>query len=205
MAEDLTDALEESLRHLGDEFKPNRLAYLSLTSKNERLLCGALAYRLHEKFADDPNVTIRREWSSKVVPRRPVDIAVLREGEPTMLIEAKAAMALDPLVKGVRVYPSRDVLADAEKLKNFKEVNQRYTLTFFTIYDGLPDEEHHAAITYIDGIKKRPDAKDRFQESVRRFRKKVGYSRPAACGDVPAGRAFGVNVSVWYELMAVSN
>lgn len=45
MAVDVTEALKGSLGNLGGEFKSDRLAYLSLTSKNERELCGLLAHK----------------------------------------------------------------------------------------------------------------------------------------------------------------
>ena len=65
VTETVTEALTASLRRLGDEFKPNRLAYLSLTSKNERLLCGSLARLLHETHEDEPAIQIRREWGKR--------------------------------------------------------------------------------------------------------------------------------------------
>ena len=207
----LTDALRDSLRHLGDEFKPDRLAYLSLTSKNEQPLCGALAYRLHEKFLGDPNVTIVREWYSKENRRR-IDIAVLQSDEAKILIEAKAAMAFDPLirVKGTRVYPSKDVAKDAEKLRNIKVADQRFLLAFFTTYDGLPKEEDHRAIKYIYGIKghlkRDKDPKGSFQkDGLPNFRKNVcsldRCIKHIGSGEIQAGKAFGVNVSVCWELM----
>ncbi|MCZ0941490.1 MAG: hypothetical protein OXJ53_00345 [Gammaproteobacteria bacterium] len=176
---------------MGDEFKANRLAYLSLTSKNEQPLCSALASRLHDKLMSDsdkyPNLTIRREWTALRMPGHRIDLAVLEGDGATeakllrakMLIEAKAAMAFDPLKKSDLVFPSKDVLADADKLRKFNEVDQRHTLAFFTIYDGLPDCKHHAAIKYIDGMKRHKkrheDLKDSFlNQGLRRFREAVG-------------------------------
>ena len=203
----LTDALRESLQHLGDEFKPDRLAYLSLTSKNEQPLCGALAYRLSKKFAGDSKVTIVREWACN---RRRVDIAVLCNGKAIALIEVKAAMAFDPLVKGTRVYPSEDMAKDAEKLRNIKVADRRFLLAFFTTYDGLPKEEDHRAIKYIYGIKRHvkryEDPKGSFQkDGLPIFRKKVcprdHCIKHIGSGEIQAGEAFGVNVSVCWELM----
>ncbi len=205
----LTDALIESLQHLGDEFKPDRLAYLSLTSKNEQPLCGALAYRLGKKFAGDSKVTIVREWTECIYKRRRVDIAVLCNGNAIALIEAKAAMAFDPL-KGTRVYPSEDVAKDAEKLRNIKVADRRFLLAFFTTYDGLPKEEDHRAIKYICGIKRHvkrdEDPKGSFnKDGLPNFRKKVCSRdhciKRIRSGEIQAGEAFGVNVSVCWELM----
>ncbi|MYH15428.1 MAG: hypothetical protein F4149_09660 [Gammaproteobacteria bacterium] len=210
MAQDLTDALKESLRQLGSEFKPNQLAYLSLTSKNEGPLCGALAWSLHKGVAQEQELTIRREYRNPELPRHPIDIAVLGDDRAEMLIEAKAAMAFDPLVKGSRVYPSKDVAADANKLRKVDAADRRYVIAFFTIYDGLPHCKHHAAITYIEGMKRRPNAQDRFErEGLPSFREAVSRLDPSVeridDGRIPAGKAFGIKVSVWYELMAVWN
>ncbi|MDE0272313.1 MAG: hypothetical protein OXP11_14020 [Gammaproteobacteria bacterium] len=202
-AQDLTDALRESLRHLGCEFKQNQLAYLSLTSKNEGSLGGALAYRLHKKFAENSKVTIRREWPSN---GRRIDIAMLRDGKATVLIEAKAAMAFDPLVEGTRVYPSKEVTADASKLTEVEDVDQRYALAFFTVYDGPPDKGHRTAIKFIDGIerhiRRHRYAKYSFiRKGLPRFREALRCRALSAervhVGEIPAGKAFGVNVSVW--------
>ena len=103
MAGDVQDALTASLRHLGDEFRANELAYLSLTSKNEREMCNALAWLLHEWFRDDTDFQVAREW-------RRHDIAVLHRHEPAALIEAKAAMSFN-LVEG-KLYPSKEVVRD---------------------------------------------------------------------------------------------
>lgn len=204
--------LKECLKDLGDEFKPDTLAYLSLTSKNERLLCGALAQRLHRQYnCDDSDFLVRREWTCPDMPRRPVDIAVLRGGdEPHVLIEAKAAMAFDPLVNGSRIYPSAGVAKDVEKLRKFKRARWRYVLAFFTRWHKCPDPKHAAAMPYSGGMKRHPngmtdqersDALERFRASV------VDRSDCDLCaekqGEFPAGCAFGVNVSVFYQLMSL--
>ena len=53
VANAMTGTLTEALRGLGDEFRPNRLAYLSLMTKNEREMCNALAWRLNEVLAGE--------------------------------------------------------------------------------------------------------------------------------------------------------
>ena len=204
--------LKECLKDLGDEFKPDTLAYLSLTSKNERQLCGALAQRLHRQYdCENSDFLIRREWTSSKIPRRPVDIAVLRGGgEPHVLIEAKAAMAFDPLVNGSRIYPSADVAKDVEKLRKFKKARWRCVLAFFTSWDKCPDPKHSAAMPYFRGMKRHPDGmtdEDR-NDALQRFSASVRDRTDselcaAAQGEFPAGCAFGVNVSVFYQLMSL--
>lgn len=204
--------LKECIKDLGDEFKPDALAYLSLTSKNERLLCGALAQRLHRQYdCEGSDFLVRREWTCPDMPRRPVDIAVLRGGdEPHVLIEAKAAMAFDPLVNGSRIYPSADVAKDVEKLRKLKKARGRYVLAFFTRWDKCPDPRHSAAMPYFGGMKRRPDGMTDGERdaALQRFRASVldrtdcGL-RAVEHGEFPAGCAFGVNVSVFYQLMSL--
>ena len=77
------EALVESLERLavrGFE-PPDMMAWLSLTSKNERPLCDAVAWELQGSLA--PGIAVKREW-------RRFDIAVLADGSPVVLVEAKA-------------------------------------------------------------------------------------------------------------------
>ena len=75
----------ERLRMRGFE-PPDRMAWLSLTSKNERPLCDAVAWELHGILAR--GTAVKREW-------RRFDIAVLADGAPVLLVEAKAGFAAE--------------------------------------------------------------------------------------------------------------
>ena len=196
----MTATLAEALRDLGGEFKPNRLAYLSLMTKNEREMCNALAWRLHERLAGDADAQVVREW-------RRHDIAVLRRHNPVAPIEAKAAMAFDLVAGGARAYPSREVLRDIRKLRDAEpNCEHRYVLPFFTHVHRMPRHEHDAAMPYISGIRKHGTI-DRaaLDRGFERFRQAVGGLAVVAAGEVPAGNAFGVDVSVLYWLLAVPN
>ena len=83
-------------------------------------MCGALARRLHETYADEPATQIRREWNN-----RQFDIAVLRHGTPMALIEAKAAMSFDLLKGGNQPFPIKPVLKDIEKLRRIEFESER--------------------------------------------------------------------------------
>lgn len=213
MPRSVNSILKECIKDLGDEFQPDALAYLSLTSKNERLLCGALAQRLHRKYnCENSDFLIRREWSCSDVPRRPVDVAVLRDGgAPHVLIEAKAAMAGDPLVKGSRIYPSQGVAGDVKKLEKIRRKDcHRYVLAFFTHWDRCPDQKHSAAMPYFGGMERHPGGMtdEERNDALQRFRTSVlDRTDCNLCavdqGEFPAGRAFGVNVSVFYQLMSL--
>lgn len=213
MTRSVNSILKESLKDLGDEFQPDTLAYLSLTSKNERLLCGALAQRLHRKYGceNSSDFLIRREWTCPNTPRSPVDIAVLRGAEkPYVLIEAKAAMAFDPLVNGSRIYPSVDVAKDVAKLEKVEKACHRYVLAFFTCWEKCPDRKHSAAMPYFGGMERYPRGMtpEKQDKALQRFRERViELTKCNLCavdkGEFPAGCAFGVNVSVFYQLMSL--
>ena len=213
MPRSVNSILKEAIKGLGDEFRPGTLAYLSLTSKNEGQLRDALAHRLHRTLdCDNPGFLIKREWACSDLPRRPVDIAVLRgRDEPHALIETKAAMAGDPLVKSRRIYPSDKVSEDVNKLKKVgREESRRYVLAFFTRWDKCPDPKHSAIMPYFGGMKRRPSGmtdneRDHALELFRdRVRERTACNLHAAAqGEFPAGCAFGVNVSVFYQLMLI--
>ena len=122
-----------------------RLAYLSLTSKNERLLCGSLARLLHEMHEDEPAIQIRREWG-----RRQCDLAVLRYGEPMALIEAKAAMSFR--LGGARktIFSIPQVQSDINKLREIEFEGGRYALLFVTHNHQVPNPEYDPAMPYAD-------------------------------------------------------
>ena len=192
--------LTEALRYLGDEFKPNRLAYLSLMTKNEREMCNALAWALNEKFADDADTWVIREWKRR-------DIAVLRRHNPVALIEAKAAMAFNLVETKSPLYPSKEVLADIEKLRKVApKCKACYVLPFFTYLHQIPRHEFDGAMPYISGIRKHGIIdKAELAGGFERFRKAVGGLSVVAKGEIPAGNAFDVDVSVFYWLLAVSS
>ena len=220
MAEDVIYALGGCLKNLGQQFKSNRLAYLSLTSKNERELCGLLAHCLQRKFGLDGGRLVVREWAAEPhldedgkikYPR--IDIAVLKGGEPLLMIEAKAAMSFN-LVENwggmrPRCYPSAEVSEDVEKLKRVAHSSDSYVLTFFTHAHCVPCEEHREGIPYFDGINKHsPITEGCIMDGFKRFRE-AAECKAQSClpvvynGQIHAGKAFHVDVSVYWWLLEV--
>ena len=108
--EALVECLER-LRMRGFE-PPDRMAWLSLTSKNERPLCDAVAWELHGVV--DPGIGVAREWGPRT---RRFDIAVLEDGAPVALVEAKAAYAAEMVdAKRPNTYLLGQVRDDIRKL-----------------------------------------------------------------------------------------
>lgn len=201
MRPDVKTAVTASLEALGDEFRPNRLAYLSLTAKNESLLCGALSRRLHETYAAQRNIQVRREWANE---RRRFDLAVLRDNKPVALIEAKTALSANLPRSGL---PHTDrVRKDIERLRSVEFEGERWVLAFFTHPRQVPRAEYRDAIKYF-GLIERQGAvgSAEIDAGFARFREAVGSPPVLARGEVPAGRAFDVDVSVLYWLLDASD
>ena len=201
LAKDVKEALKDSLRALGDEFKANRLAYLLLSSKDERLLCGALARGLHETFAHDPTLHVRRNWPTGL-GRKDVDIAVLQHQRPVALVEAKAAISSDLLRKGKRPFPIGAVQDDVDKLRAIEFDSDRYALLFVIRNQQALRDEHDPALPYAVNMKRVVETAE-IDEGFERFRVAVGGLPVLGQGEVLAGNAFGVDVSVLYWLLAV--
>lgn len=184
--------LKSELPHLNDEFNLNALAYLSLTSKNEHVLCGALANRLQMTLSDQQEMLVGREWQT-------VDIAVLSQGEPVALIEAKAAYTFNLKV----TYPSKEVTQDVAKLrsKKFKGECERYVLTFFTHPNQLPQGQIDTVLKYSDRIRRHGVLTEaEIHRGFKRFHERIGQIPLVTNGEIRAGHAFGIDVSVFYWL-----
>ncbi|MXY51293.1 MAG: hypothetical protein F4Y86_02005 [Gammaproteobacteria bacterium] len=203
MPKSVTTTLATSLRRLGREFKPNRLAYLSLTASNEALLCGALASLLHEAYADQGHTQVRREWSRSSSDAS-FDVAVLTDGVPVALIEAKAAMSFD-LVQGGD-FPKNAVLEDLDRLKGVDFEGERYALLFVTHPHEIPRHEYDVAMptSYTEEMRRHGAIEPaRVDNAIRRFHGAVGNPPLVATGRISAGTAFDVDVSIIYLLVSV--
>ena len=203
MPKSVTTTLATSLQQLGREFKPNRLAYLSLTATNEALLCGALAGLLHEAYADQGHTQVRREWRSSS-SNASFDVALLTDGAPVALIEAKAAMSFD-LVKGGG-FPESAVLKDFDRLKGVDFEGERYALLFVTNPHQIPRTEYDVAMpaSYIADMRRHGAIEPAtIDDGMRRFHEAVGGPPVVAAGRVSAGSAFDVDVSIIYLLLSV--
>ena len=202
---DANAALAATLRSLGEEFKGNDLAYALLESKNEQLLCNALASRLGAMLAGAPRLRVVREWGRGVqgLGRKRIDLAVLNGDCPIALVEAKVAMSFDLVVDTDRRYPSKEVREDIAKLQGVESDGERYALLFVTHNHEAPCDEFRESIPYFSGMQTHaPIVGDRIDGGFERFREAVGKLPVVASGAIPAGYAFGTEVSVFYWLLA---
>lgn len=77
--------LGKILENMGSCFNQDELAYLALTSKIEHPFRDRFAYCLYKRY---PQLTVSREWNR-------VDLAILNDSGPEILIELKAMYSFD--------------------------------------------------------------------------------------------------------------
>ena len=203
---DANGALVAALRSLGNEFKANRLASALLKSKNERLLCDALASRLWTMLAKAPQLRVVREWGRGVsaLGRRRIDLAVLRGDRPVVLLEAKVARSFDFVVDTDRRYPSGQVRTDIGKLREVGTGADRCVLLLVTHNHEVPGDRHRHSIPYFDDMERHaPISRERVNGGFERFLEAVDKPPVMASGEISAGRAFDTEVSVFWWLLAV--
>ena len=190
--------VRQSFRFLRNVFKPDMLAFLALTSKCERELCGALAWGLQRFYErNPPRKLVSREWSYPGT-RKACDLAILSDdGSPEVLIEVKAAYTFD--LMGTGRFPAESILPDIERLREFKFNGERYVLVFFTHPRRQPDRRFSAAVKYYDDLSDRTRT-DELEEGFDRFHRAIGNLPILDEGRIRAGRAFGVNVDLLYRL-----
>ncbi|MYE01408.1 MAG: hypothetical protein F4Y03_09010, partial [Alphaproteobacteria bacterium] len=107
----------ETLKSLDQHFSRDELAYLALTSKVENPIRDRLAYLLHQKYGEEENIFVAREWTERKKIAR-VDIAILdAEKKPLLLLEITAMYNSYNLFKrNQEGFPDK-VRKDIEKLK----------------------------------------------------------------------------------------
>ena len=190
--------VRQSFRFVPNVFKPDMLAYLALTSKCERELCGALAWGLQRFYErNPPHQLVSREWSYPG-SRKACDIAILSEdGSPNVLIEAKAAYTFDLMGSGR--FPAESILPDIARLREFKFDGERYVLVFFTHPKRKPYRKFRPIVKYYDDLSDRARTDD-LEQGFDRFHAAIGNLPILDEGRIPAGNAFGVRVDVLYWL-----
>ena len=68
IGEEAFELLADRAARLPELFWPGELAWLSAPGKPENEIRDALAWQLYRRFADDPNVTVHREYRASPVP-----------------------------------------------------------------------------------------------------------------------------------------
>jgi len=196
---DFRSLLRDALQNIGDEFAPDALAYLALTSKPEFVIRDQLAFHLHRQLADDGLISAR-EWKR-------ADLALLREHAPAVLLELKAMYTFDALRRnGSPAEYECLVRQDIEKALRLAEPEtQVFALLLATHPHGPIADKYAGVVKYLRKWNGEL-ARNREAEVVReQAHAQVSKWFPAApgieIGSIPAGEAFGVRVSVEYWLL----
>lgn len=215
--ERLRQALTNSLRELvsGEPVALHTLAAIFLMSKNEKVLCRLLEYQLRRRLQSHPGTTVCREWRQQKEHKKMqrFDLAVLQDGcaAPITLVEAKAAYAWE-VVKGHRrrkpiANLGKDVADDREKLKQASggwPGCDQYVLVFLLRNRRNPEDpckllqdygDLSHATCFDDG-----EIQPAFEFCCQCWDIEIV---PDGFGEVPAGNAFGTDVSVFYGLLEV--
>ena len=192
------------LKRLEEEFQENELAYLALSSKAEKPIVDRLAFRLQRTHGSE-SLAVAREFTESGKIRR-VDLAVVADRVPRLLLEAKAMNALNVYrPKLQRRYPGL-MRADVNKLRKYPtddETDQptKVVLLLTTYTHALPDSRWDGIVKYAALIRKHHQVND-IADLRRRFIQQLpeGEFPLAASGNIRGGCAFDLDVTIHYRL-----
>lgn len=199
----LKDVVVHSLHTLGSEFQSNELGYLALTTKVEQPIRDRWAFSLHKMLAPQ-QYCVAREWKAGGGNR--IDLAILRDEKPAVLVELKAMYTFDAAKSG----RSRTKLID----KLFNDMRRRrrhiglanvYGVLLATHPGRKVAGEHRGIVKYDRSINRsirkhggadvvRSRAIDAVEQTL------VGRGKISS-GELRGGHAFGVGVSVLWWLL----
>jgi hypothetical protein len=183
-----------SLNQAVASFEPNELAYLALTGKIELTIRDRLAWVTQGAWPSPPFFTAR-EWKK-------TDLAVIEDGQPVVLLEAKALYSFDA-VNSVTLANYEGYIRDdiAKALKLAVPGTQVMAAVFMT-HVAAPVPGHlHGIVKYWPGINHALTAHDNqghlHQAAIESLEDVLGQIGLTKRIDWPSeGEAFGVPVQV---------
>ena len=186
--------IKEKLDELDSLFQPDELAYLALTQKVEHAVRDKLAFALHAAFGERDAIQVCREW-------RRVDLAVIKNADPLVLLEAKAYYTFDILKHGKpHDYPTW-VLRDVEKLKTITTPgNEMFAHLLATHPHAPPRDQFRDAVKYFSSVSRYARSGIQLQDAQSAVRARLPDQPMIAEGTIPAGKAFDIEVTVAYWL-----
>ena len=195
-----------NLRTLGDDFRPNELAYLALTSKIEFPIRDRLAFRLRQRIAETSNLAVAREWKRKDWKRKWFDQAVVTDrSEAQLLLEAKAMYSFNLFTNSISTFVCA-CSNDQRKLQKYGAKSQT-SPTLLTL--ALVTHPHRpeaiplnwdGVVKYFDDIRHIPDKSISDVKRAIRQHLQLPDFPLLASGEIEGGFAFGTEVSVVYAL-----
>lgn len=199
----LDDVVIHSLSSLEDEFRCDELGYLALTTKVEQPLRDRWTFSLHKTLAPQGYCTAR-EWNAG--DRSRIDLAILKDQVPTVLVELKAICTFDAVGDQHRhMHFISKLSADIERASQMGHGAHVYGVLLAAHFDKEIAGEHYGVVKYADDINRairrhagahhvRARAKDAVEHALAGLHK-------TSSGELCGGQAFGVGVSVLWWLL----
>ncbi len=192
--------LRAAIEDAGRAFEPNELAFLALTSKIERPIVDRVAYRLFSTLR--PSQKVGREWPLDSIR---VDLAILEQESPKVLLEAKAMGTSDCTRPGNRgtEYPGL-LQRDLDRFKG-KEVDSDIFSLLLAVHPKreIP-RDLKKIVKYASGMNTalrtpggEAGVRARCQENLKNS---LIPGVPCHSDFIPGGCAFGIEVDVLWWL-----
>jgi len=195
---DFSKLLKSQLVNLGAAFAPDELAYLALTGKIEHAVRDRLAYDFYRSLQlTKPELTVAREW-------RRVDLAILENQAPCMLLELKAMYSYNMFSPKAATHYPEAIASDFMKMKQLQAKfdtapAKHFALAILTHPHGLPTTFQKNVVKYSRGILKFSPTTFRALRSATL----TNFSEHLNCKvrTLSVGTAFDVKVSIYYCLL----
>lgn len=184
----------QAVENLVSSFEKNELAYLSVTQKNEHAIRDRIAFLLHRELQALNGYHVCREW-------RRTDLAILNNGSPALIVEAKAIYSFDAIQKKKShpydVYLENDAAKSFKLLAQYPESKECQVLLFLTATHivGHVSEKYRHIFKYYKDLKKSETA------SVSDIQEQISQIIDYECiskGVWSAGHVFENEVKVLY-------
>jgi len=189
-----TQRLSEQLDSIGTMFQEGELAYLALTQKVEYAVRDKLAFALHRKWGERDSLLVCREWNR-------IDLAILEDSSPQLLLEAKAQYTFDIVKHGVpHNYPDL-LLRDVQKLSPRRlKHTEVFTLLLATHPHTAPERRYRDAVKYFADVARYASIPISTEQADAEIVRRLADHPLAKSGVIDGGSAFGIAVSVVYWL-----
>ena len=197
------EELKKAITQIPSQFKTNELAYLALTSKIELPIRDKLAYILFNQLHDKGNLSEKYLVAREL---KRIDLAILKDTKPVVLIEAKAAYTFNFVCPKKEDFPCQDMKSDVKK--RFDDIQQYwwndsknieiYNLLIVVNPKKKISQELVGIIKYDGGVNKalsylgNADAVAEDANKKLENRIKFNFSIPI----IDAGEAYGIPVEI---------
>lgn len=190
--------LTNTLGSLQEEFQANELAFLALTTKIELPLRDRWAFRLFRELSDTH--VVAREWKR-------TDVAILKGGIPTALIELKAMYTFDAALDQSGIAGFCDAMErDAEKAHALANASTSvFTVLLATHPKQAIAPQFERIVKYRQGINQALNKYGSEEEvallAVNAVNVRLKKKNVIAHGALPCGEIYKIPTEVFYWLV----